>query len=166
MTLTKLLLIAATAIGLSGCFVSKTPLVGEDKSVAPYQTIAYTQDDEDKTTTLTREGSAYMLRAEGNEVEIRFADVGDGAYVAQLRSKTEAGSPILYAFLKVDLAIKTAQGYKIVAKDEDSGPGLSRCSTTEEEVCIESIEAYADYARKAIAAGEEPETTYNIITIE
>jgi hypothetical protein len=165
MRLTRVLLIAATAIGLSGCFVSKTPLIGDEQSAAPYQKIVYGEADDDEVTTLNKEGSAYMLRADGNEVEVRFTDVGEGAYVAQLRSTKEGETAILYAYLKVDVAGKTAEAYKVVAEKEDAGPGLSRCAT-ENEVCIESIKAYADHARSAIAAGAEPDTTYRIITLE
>jgi hypothetical protein len=48
------------------------------------------------------------------------------------------------------------------------GPGLSRCDRDngEEQVCIDRLDAYVAYARKAIDAGSKPDVAYTIISLQ
>jgi hypothetical protein len=69
----------------------------------------------------------------------------------------------------VDLPAKTVTSYKSVAGDADTnpGPGLSHCDENDvQQVCIDRLEAYVDYARKAIDGGAKPDTVYTIVSVE
>jgi hypothetical protein len=166
MHLIRHLSLVLLAIGLSGCFVSETPLIAEGDAVFPYQRIVYGEAGEKNVSTLVKQGDVYVLASKGEQAAFRFKDVGGGFYVVQVQSTTEKSSPILYAFIKVDLNAKTVQSYKAVAKDEDAGPGLTRCGDDKDQLCIGRLDAYVDFAKKAIAAGEEPDATYRLVSAE
>jgi hypothetical protein len=51
----------------------------------------------------------------------------------------------------------------VMPDDFHEVPGLSRC---EDVVCIDSLDAYVAYARAGIDAGNPPDFTYRIISLE
>jgi hypothetical protein len=167
----RICLAVLLTIGLSGCFVSKESLIGDAQAVAPYQKIVYVEKGGSDATTLVKEGSSYLLRAKDSSGDghIKFMQAGADLYVAQLEFAENDKLIYLYAFLKVDLAAKTVESYKLVAGDADAepGPGLSRCDENDtKQVCIESLDAYVAYAKKAIAGGAKPDIVYTIQSLQ
>jgi hypothetical protein len=165
------IVLALAGASLSGCFVSKGPLIEDSKAASPYQTIVYAEQGSTETTTLTRQGSAYLLQPKSADGEghIRFLKVADDLYVAQLDIVENSEAHYLYGLLKVDLPGKTVASYKAVAGAADAkpAPGLSHCDEKDlEQVCIDDLDAYVVYARKAIDAGAKPDAVYKIVSVE
>lgn len=154
------------AMVLSGCFISEQPLIGAADAVFPFQTMTYKQGNEEKPAELRRDGDAYIIPdPEGKvRVEVRFKDLGDGLYLAQMSGEENGKLSILYAVLKVDFDKKIAESYKAVGKDEFVREGLRKCG--DGSLCIDNLDVYLDLARSAIAAGEKPDVTYEIIAME
>jgi hypothetical protein len=152
------------AMALGGCFISETPLIGAEEAVFPFETISYKQGNEEKPAELVRDGDTYVIPdPEGKvRVEVRFKDLGDGLYLAQMSGEEDGKLSILYAVLKVDFDKKTAESYKAVGKDEFVREGLRKCG--DGSLCIDNLDVYLDLARSAIAAGEQPDITYEILS--
>jgi hypothetical protein len=153
------------AIGLSGCFVSKKPLIGDDQAVTPFNKITYAEKGSTDTTTLTKEGAGYVAKGKDGDGEgrVRFMKVGDNLYVAELMFTENGADHFLHSFLKVDPSARTAESYRVVADESDNNlpAGLSRCDEADvKQVCIERLDAYIDYAKAAITAGGKPEVVY------
>jgi hypothetical protein len=159
-------LAVSLAMGLSGCFISETPLIGPEDAVFPYETISYKQPSDEKPEKLVRQGDSYVITAADSSatVEVRFKDLGDGLYLAQFSGEDNGKVSILYSVLKVDFDKKTAESYKAVGKDEFVREGLRKCG--DGTLCIDDLDVYLELARSAIAAGEEPDVTYEIISTE
>lgn len=165
--LIRFALVVAFGGALSGCFISKEPLIGADKAVFPYAEITYAEADNGKPATLIRKGDAYSLKAETSDEEalLRFAPAGDGLYVVQMEFVEDNAVRRLFALLKVDLEKKTVASYASVAPDDGvTAAGLSNCG--EDTVCIKSLDGYIAYARSTIEAGREPDATYDIISLK
>ena len=165
------IVLALAGASLAGCFVSKSPLIEDNQAAFPYDKIVYAEQGSNDTTTLTRQGSAYLLQPKSADSDghIRLLKVADDLYVAQLDFVENDQVHYLYGFLKVDLPGKTVASYKSIAGDADAkpGPGLSHCDEKDlEQVCIEELDAYVDYARKAIDGGAKPDTVYRIVSVE
>jgi hypothetical protein len=166
MRLFGLIGVVAVALCLSGCFVSKKPLIGADKAAFPFTRIVYKEKNGKETQTITREGSSYVLHGAkpDQRIDLRFLPVGDGYYVGQLIGKDNQGATaILYAFLKVDFGKKLVESYNAVGSDSDVGPGLTKCG---QDICIDSLDAYVAAARAKIKAGGKPDATYVIVRTE
>jgi hypothetical protein len=153
-------------LALGGCFISETPLVGPEDAVFPYETISYKAANDDAPEKLVRQGDSYVIAAPDSSarIEVRFKDIGDGLYLAQFRGEEDGKISILYSVLKVDFDNKTAESHKAVGKDEFVRDGLRKCG--ESTLCIDNLDVYLDLARSAIAAGEKPDVTYEIIATE
>ena len=165
------IVLALASAGLAGCFVSKGPLIAANQADFPYAKIVYTEQGSIRTITIVRQGSAYAMQPKGSDGDghVRLLKVADDLYVVQLDFVENGQHEYLYGLLKVDLAAKTIASYKSIAGDADAepGPGLSHCDKTDvKQVCIERLDAYVAYARKAIAAGAKPDTVYTIISVE
>ena len=135
------IVLALAGLSLAGCFVSKAPLIDGSQAALPYAKIVYAEQGSRETTTLIRQGSAYLLEPKSAESDghIRFLKVADDLYVAQLEIVEDEAAHYLYGLLKVDLPGRTVASYKAVAGDADKtpGPGLSHCNEKDlEQVCI------------------------------
>ncbi len=166
MNLMRLVLPAVLLLGLAGCFTSDGPLLTAEKADFPYQKITYAEEYSDAQTVLQRTDDGYVAVSDDAEpVIFLFQKVADDTYLAQVSGKDNTGAAqYLYAVLKIDTAGKTAKAYKAVSDDSDTGPGREACG--DGLICITDLQAYVDFALKAIADGEEPETTYRIINLE
>ena len=165
------IVLALAGASLSGCFISKGPLIEDGKAAFPYEKIVYAEQGSSDTTTMIRQGSAYVIQPKSADSEghVRLLKVADDLYVAQLDFVDNDKVNYLYGFLKVDLPGKTVASYKAVAGDADTqpGPGLSHCDDYDvKQVCIDQLDAYVDYARKAIDADVKPDTVYTIMSAE
>ena len=164
--------LALASLGLTGCFVSTGPLVTEDKAVFPYKKIVYVTQGSSEERTLIQKGSAYVDETKSSsdsDAHVRLLEVADNLYVVQVDVTENNEVQYFYALLKVDLGSKTVLEYKALAGDADTdpGPGLSRCDREgEEQVCIDQLDAYVAYARRAIDGGTKPDTAYTIISLE
>jgi hypothetical protein len=154
------------AMALGGCFISEKPLISAEEAVFPFETVTYKQPNDDTPEKLVRQGDSYVITAADSSatVEVRFKDLGDGLYLAQFSGNENGKISILYAVLKVDFDKKTAESYKAVGKDEFVREGLRNCG--DGTLCIDNLDVYLDLARSAIAAGEQPDVTYEIISME
>lgn len=165
------IVLALASASLAGCFVSKGPLIADDEADFPYAKIVYSEQGSSKATTIVHQGSAYLMQPMRSDSDghVRLHKVADDLYLAQLDFVENDQPHYLYGLLKVDLAAKTVASYKSMAGDADKelGPGLSHCNEADvQQVCIDRLDAYVDYARKAIAAGVKPDTVYMIISVE
>jgi hypothetical protein len=154
------------AMALGGCFISEQPLIGAGEAVFPFETLSYKQGSEEKPAELVRDGDTYVIPdPEGKvRVEVRFKELGDGLYLAQMSGEEDGKLSILYSVLKVDFDNKTAESHKAVGKDEFVRDGLRKCG--ESTLCIDNLDVYLDLARSAIAAGEKPDVTYTILSMK
>jgi hypothetical protein len=165
------IVLALASVSLGGCFVSKGPLIAGDKAAFPYDKIVYAERGSSKATTMVRDGTAYLLKpaAGDGDGHIRLLKVADDLYVVELDFVENDQVHYLHGLLKVDLPAKTVASYKSIAGDADAklGPGLSHCDERDtQQVCIDRLDAYIDYARNAIAAGAKPDTVYTIVSVE
>src|SRR5262245_5589778 len=117
--------IALAGASLSGCFVSKGPLIDDGAAVFPYEKIVYSEQNSRDATTIVHQGSAYLLRPKDgdNPGQLRLLKVADELYVAQLDFIENDEVHYLYGLLKVDLPAKTVASYKSIATDADANPG-------------------------------------------
>jgi hypothetical protein len=160
----SLFIAVLAALGLAGCFTSDKPLFTDDQATAPYAKITFSQQDspEDKTT-LTRDGKGYVATFDSGTMTMRFMALGDDLYLAETAAAQEGEVQRLYAVLKLDTAQNLALAYKVMAKDEDVGPGLPKCAREDmDAICVEDVNAYAALAKAAIAGGAQPDTTYSV----
>jgi len=151
-------------LSLAGCYMTQTPLITPDKAVFPYQRIVYTEASSEKPITLTHEGDSYTTKNEkGDTATVRFQQVGDNLYVAQLGSKTEQGEVYLYGLVRVDTTAKTADAFTVFADKPDIEAGMPACPDGSGMVCLTDLQTYIDYATKqAGAPGAKPATTYTL----
>lgn len=159
-----MLAILLAALGLAGCFTSDKPLFTDDQAPAPYAKITFAEQGspEDKTT-LTREGTRYLARIDDGTMTMRFMALGDDLYLAETSAEEDDKVERLYAVLKLDTAQNVALAYKVIAADDDVGPGLPKCTREDmDAICIEDVDAYVALAKAAIAAGTETELTYSV----
>jgi hypothetical protein len=152
----------ALTASLGGCYISETPLVGAGDAVFPYETISYRETDGDEIMTMVREGDAYVMRKEGEpgQLELRFKDLGDNLYLAQMTGEQDGKPAILYSVVKADWNKKTVDSYKAVADMAEEGPGLRKCG--DNALCIDDLDRYLALARKAVSGGE-PVASYEIV---
>ena len=160
-----LLLVVLVGLGLTGCFTADKSLIPDSKAVTPYAKLTFNEkgSPEDRTT-MQREGTAYVGTGDnGAKVAMRFMPVGDNLYLTEVSGETDGQLTRLYALLKFDAAAKVATIYKSVAGKADGGAGLPHCQRQDMDmVCIEDVNAYIALAKAAIAAGEEPVSTYEV----
>ena len=159
-------LAVSLSFALGGCFISETPFVTAEDAVFPFKTISYRQPNEQAPSKLVREGDSYVITAPDNKarVEVKFKDIGDGLYLAQMSGEESGKVSILYSVLKVDFDKKTAESYKAVGSDAAVTEGLRKCG--DGTICIDNLDVYLDLARKSITAGEKPDVTYEIVATE
>lgn len=165
------IVLALAGVGLAGCFISTDPLISAGEAAFPYHKIVYTEQGSTKQMTMIHEGSFYQVQETSSDTkgQIRLLKAADDLYVVQLDVRDKSKVEYLYALLKVDLSAKTVASYKAMAENADAepGPGLRRCDDHDtEQVCIDRLDAYVDYARKAIAAGAKPQAVYTIVSVE
>jgi hypothetical protein len=152
------------ALGLAGCFTSDQPLFSDSQAVAPYAKITFAENSSpEDTTTVTRQGKSYVAKLENGTMTMRFMPLGDDLYLAETAGEQDGTVQRLYAVLKLDKAQGLALAYKVMAQDEDVGPGLPKCKRDDmDAICIEDVNAYAALAKAAIAANAKPDTTYKV----
>jgi hypothetical protein len=161
----KVLIPLALILSLAGCYTSEKPLILGSNADFPFQSFSYT--DGDTPMNFVRGATGYVLdppNPEG-EVVLLFRKLPSGHYLAQLMGHRNDGQvAYLYSVVKLDLENKTADAYRAVRKDEDVGPGLRDCP--ENTICIDDLNAYVAKSEAAIAAGEEPDTTYEFTSVQ
>jgi hypothetical protein len=153
------------AIGLAGCFTSKTPLITDADAVAPYEKISFaTATQPDDWKVLVRDGKTYTAKTDNGEpFELRLRPFGDDLYLAQASSETKGQRYTLYAFVQLAPDRKTAVAYRAIAEvEKDTGPGLAPCKLDDTTViCVENVDAYLKLAKAAVEAGRK-DMAYNI----
>lgn len=163
-------LFLALCLGLSGCFVSKVPLVPPDAAAFPFTRIVFqVEDGSDDPQLLQRDGDAYRIVGSDPAEEgpiVRLKAVADRAWVAQLSEpmRAEGGDEdavFLYALLVANEDLSEVSAYRAMKPDDFAGkPGLELCP---DGVCIADLDAYAAYAMEHVAAGAPPDTVYRIL---
>src|SRR5436305_12901077 len=80
------IVLAFAGAALTGCFVSKNPLIEGSKAAFPYEKIVYAERGSSDTTTMIRQGSAYVIQPKSADSagHISLLKVADDLYVAQL----------------------------------------------------------------------------------
>ena len=158
----RLLLVGLALIGLSGCYTSEQALVTDGDAVAPYAKITFQgRGDDDEPATFTRDGTSYLAAGEGGDMRLHLKPVDVDFYVAQLSGEGGDGeAQYLYAYMRLDAAAKVAETWKTVGTKADVRPGLRECK---DGICIDDLEAYIAYAKEGIAAGNPPDTTFDIV---
>ncbi len=156
--------VVLAALGLAGCFTSEKPLFTDDQAVAPYAKITFAEaGSPDDKTTVTREGKAYVAKLDDGTMTLRFMPVGDDLYLTETSGDQDGGILRLYAVVRLDPAQNMAMAYKVMAQDSDIGKGLAKCQRQDlDAMCIEDVDAYVALAKAAIAAGDKPDSTYNV----
>jgi hypothetical protein len=161
----RTLLMPLIAAVLSGCFASETPLIADKDAVAPYAVITFRETDSDEAQTLRRSGTAYVADDEDIDLVVRFMPLAErgwdtGWYVAEATGSRDGEVMRIYAVVEADFDDLTAATYVAVADDGDTGAGLAGCG--DGIVCIDSLNAYLDFARAKIDDGADPDTEYDI----
>jgi len=160
----RLLLAALAVVGLTACYTSDTPLISDDDAATPFAKITFKGSGaDDKPAAFTRDGKVYVTAGEdGEKVFLRLKPVEGDYYVAQMTGTDKASgeAQILYAYLRIDVAAKTAETYRSYGTKDDVRPGLRACKDV---VCIDDLNAYIAYAKEAIAANAKPDTTFSIV---
>jgi hypothetical protein len=162
MRATTLLATVTTAFALSGCFTAERPLLTDDNSVAPYQTVSFRSPGSEDAVVLSRKGKAYVAEKEGERATIRVAPIDrPNWFVLEFSDeKPDSKSGPYLALLKVDFAHGRAEAYKIFADKQDIGPGLRDCGN--QNVCVDDLDAYVALAKRVVDAGAKPEGVYAI----
>jgi hypothetical protein len=157
------LVMAAALLPLSGCFTSKTDLVGSD-AVADHAVITFLGEEDDaKPVTFTREGTHYVTRGDGQEVSLHLKPVGDDYYVAQLGGPgDDGGTEYLFGYMRLDVGAGLAEVWLMVGGDADVRPGLSE---GDDVICIDDLAAYVAYGQEKVAAGEASDADFKV-TVE
>lgn len=163
--------VLALCIAVSGCFLSRTPLVPPDAAAFPYTRIVFQVDDRsDDPQVLERAGDAYRIVGSGPTdagAIVRLKAVADRAWVAQLSAPPEAENEddiFLYALLVASEDLTEVSAYRAMKPDDFAGePGLDLCA---DGVCIADLDAYATYAMAEVAAGAPPDTVYRLLELE
>jgi hypothetical protein len=164
----RLLIAALALIGLAGCYTSDTPLVGDDEAVTPFEKITFQgKGPDDKPVAFTHDGKGYLSHGDsegsGGDMRMHLKPVEGDFYVVQLSGEGGDGkTEYLYGYMRIDVANKVADVYKMVGTKDDVRPGMHECKDV---VCIDDLAAYIAYAKEGIAAGGAPDTTF-AITVE
>ncbi len=167
-SLARIVVVFALLASLAGCFMSREPLIGPDEASFPFERIMFRLDGEsDGEQMLTREGDHYRMTDQKDpehSILFRFRDVGDGAYVAQLWPPPEeqAEEAFLYAVM-LDRGETILVHGAMKPRDFTALPGLRLCDG---EVCIDDLDAYADYVKQRIAAGAKPDLVHRVLERE
>jgi hypothetical protein len=154
---------------LAGCFKSDRSLIDDAHAAAPFARITYADASGGEKQVLTRDGKRYVIKADSGEVgTVRFTAAGDDLYVVEAGGKDRDGkTTFLYALLKLDPAKNTATAYKAIAGDLDTHlpGGIRDCGEgSDRTVCVDSLQAYVDYARAAMTLGAKPDTVWQYET--
>ena len=163
-----ILFVLVAPLVLAGCFTSPEPLIGAGEAVFPYEKIVFrSADREDDRQTWTRKGDSYSFKPDdgnGREAFVRLLPAGDDLYVVQMSFPEEDQTRHLFALVRVDLGAMQADSYSAIIPDRfEDVPGLSKCGDV---ICIGNLDAYVAYARAGIDAGNPPDVTYRIISLE
>lgn len=152
-----------TALILAGCYKSDTSLIADRDLATPYPSITYRETgSNDEPMSLTRVGKLYRADDDPNTT-MRFLEVEPNWYLVELGGVDNENKPeFLYGYLNVDPDGRAARLYSSVA-DGATPPaaGMHECG---DSVCVDNIDAYVAAARAAVAAGAEPDTTYQFKT--
>lgn len=160
----RLALAALAFAALAGCYTSDKPLITDADSVADYSRITFKDaSSDDKPASFTREGAHYTTESEGNTVELRLKRIEGDYYIAQMSNPKPAdgenGAQILYGYLHLDVAGKKAETWRTYGTKDDVQPGLRICNDV---ICIDDLNAYIAYAKKAVADGGKPDTVFTL----
>ena len=161
-TARRLVLLSLLAVALSGCFGSKKELISSKEAEFPFEEISFSEVGRNEPTILVLRDGAYRSLEEDNPVAFLFKKIAPDTYVTQAMGEEGGKKSYLFAVLKVDGRTNLIRAYKAEAKDEEKAPGLYRCM--DDTLCFDTLQPYVDYALKAIAAGEEPDATYRILS--
>ena len=148
-------------IGLSACYTSSSPLIGDD-AVTPFEEITFTgRGDNSDPARFVRKDNGYVTQAEDETVTLHLKPVAGDYYVAQLAGPgNDGGMQYLYGYLRIDTTASIAETWKTIGTAADVREGLSEC---DDVICIDSLDAYIAYAQEAVAAGEAPAATFDIV---
>lgn len=161
----RILVTLLALVGLSACYTSENALVSDDDAVTPFEKITFhgkagEEKPDDKPAVFTRDGKAYISHGEDSDMWLRLKPVEGDFYVAQLSGTGGDGkTEYLYAYLRIDAANKVADAYRTVGSKADVRPGFHECK---DAVCIDDLDVYIAYAKEAVAAGGEPDTSFGI----
>lgn len=153
---TKLAIITALLIGLTGCFKSGEALINADNADFPFTTLTYVEAGGDDKITLERDGDRYLNIAENEGAYVRLQTISENLYVVQITTTDSGQSSYLYGLIRVAPDRKSFEIVKGFAGSGDleaarqGQPGLSVCD--DDMICVESLKSYVDYARAAPAA--------------
>jgi hypothetical protein len=156
-------------VALSGCFKSDRSLIDDAHAAAPFARITYADASGGKKQVLSRDGKHYVIKGENGKVgTVRFLAAGPNLYVVEAGGKDRDGkTTFLYALLKLDPAKKTATAYKAIAGKLDTHlpKGLRDCGEgSSQTVCVDSLEAFAGYAKAAMILGAKPDNVWQYST--
>jgi hypothetical protein len=178
----RIVLVAAAALALSACFVTREPLITQANAVWPFAHgtafTAYSWKDETKTWEASGSGSVLRLgdryRLHPNpdpdsgeapdpddDTDFLLADMGDGYYMAEARTKESA---ILVDVIKVEGA--TVLQYVLMCEPEDKKLADERIIDGFEageftNSCrVSSIDQVRRAFRAKLAAGMVPQARY------
>lgn len=165
--------VLALCVAVSGCFLSRTPLILPDAAAFPYERIVFqVEDRSDDPQVLERAGEAYRIAGSGptdGGAIVRLKAVADRSWVAQLSAppgEEEEGEDavFLFALLVANEDLTEVSAYRAMKPDDFAGePGLDLCA---DGVCIADLDAYATYALAEVAAGAPPDTVYRLLALE
>ena len=163
-------MILVACILLAGCFRSEAPLIAQGEGDYPFETITYQQTDGGQQITLVRVEDGYTSTDEDTEERLLLKALGDDIYLAQVKAAEGEGPGYLYgiiSFSKEPSEFVVAAGY---AEEADIGAiregieGLAVCADDAGTVCIDSLDAYREYALRD-EVGKRG-TTYRILEMK
>ena len=164
----RILVALVALVGLSACYTSENALVSDDDAVTPFAKITFLgkpgeSKPDDKPIAFTRDGKAYVTTGDDGEMSLRLKPVEGNFYVAQLSGQGGDGkTEYLYGYIRIDLAAKVADVWRMVGTKDDVRPGLRECK---DAVCIDDLAAYVAYGKEAVAAGSPPDSSF-VIEVE
>lgn len=153
----RLIVLVALTIGLSGCFKSDKPFITAKNADYPFTSIIYYEEGSEKSTTaLKRVGDKYVDAKGSEKAFARFKKIEKNLYVVQVTDTNKSGTFHLYGLIKLAADKKSFVMFSGVAEPRDiatvkSGvPGLTVCAKN--FICLSNLNAYAQYAREAMDA--------------
>lgn len=163
MRIVRLVTVALLTVTITGCYISREPLIGDD-AVATHAVVTFLAEGEDgEPVVFTREGNGYRTSSDGNEARLHLKPVSGDYYVAQLSGPgDDGGTEYLYGYIRFDASAGVAETWLTLAIGESAPPGFSEC---DDMLCIDDLAAYIALGQETVASGTEPDTTF-AITVE
>jgi hypothetical protein len=154
----RFLAAALACAALAACYSSDKPLITDADSVAEYSKLIFTSPEPDnQRNEFTREGKHYLTKGEDHTVRLHLKRVDGDYYVAQLTGDNDGET--LFGYLHLDVAKGQAETWRTYGTDEDVQPGMHKCK---DSVCIDDLNVYIAYGKKAVDAGEKPDSVLKL----